>query len=38
MAFSAVFKGHDYFYARQELDGIVYQLVPKPLNLLAILM
>lgn len=27
---SAVFHGHDHFYARQELDGIVYQLVPQP--------
>jgi hypothetical protein len=25
-----VFHGHDHFYARQELDGIVYQLVPQP--------
>ncbi len=24
------FHGHDHFYARQELDGIVYQLVPQP--------
>ena len=27
---SAVFHGHDHFYARQERDGIVYQLVPQP--------
>jgi len=27
---SAVFHGHDHFYAQQELDGIVYQLVPQP--------
>jgi hypothetical protein len=27
---SAVFHGHDHFYARQELDGIVYQMVPQP--------
>lgn len=25
-----VFHGHDHFYARQERDGIVYQLVPQP--------
>lgn len=25
-----VFHGHDHFYARQELNGIVYQLVPQP--------
>lgn len=25
-----VFHGHDHFYARQELDGIVYQEVPQP--------
>lgn len=25
-----VFKGHDHFYAKQELDGIVYQTVPQP--------
>ncbi len=24
------FHGHDHFFARQELDGIVYQLVPQP--------
>ena len=24
------FHGHDHFYAKQELDGIVYQLVPMP--------
>jgi hypothetical protein len=27
---SMVFHGHDHFYARQELDGIVYQEVPQP--------
>jgi hypothetical protein len=27
---SAVFHGHDHFYARQELDGVVYQEVPQP--------
>lgn len=27
---TAVFHGHDHFYARQEADGIVYQLVPQP--------
>ena len=26
----AVFHGHDHFYARQERDGVVYQLVPQP--------
>lgn len=25
-----VFHGHDHFYAKQEKDGIVYQLVPQP--------
>ncbi|MBU0638655.1 MAG: metallophosphoesterase [Planctomycetes bacterium] len=25
-----VFHGHDHFFARQECDGIVYQLVPQP--------
>lgn len=25
-----VFKGHDHFYAKQELDGVVYQTVPQP--------
>jgi len=25
-----VFHGHDHFYAKQELDGIVYQEVPQP--------
>ncbi|CAM9450133.1 unnamed protein product, partial [Heterosigma akashiwo] len=24
------FHGHDHFYARQEVDGVVYQLCPKP--------
>jgi len=27
---AAVFHGHDHFFARQELDGVVYQLVPQP--------
>ena len=27
---SAVFHGHDHLYARQSLDGIVYQEVPQP--------
>ncbi|MCE5240489.1 metallophosphoesterase [bacterium] len=27
---SAVFHGHDHFYARQELGGVVYQEVPQP--------
>ena len=27
---TAVFHGHDHFYARQVLDGVVYQLVPQP--------
>jgi predicted phosphodiesterase len=27
---AAVFHGHDHLYARQELDGIVYQEVPQP--------
>lgn len=26
----AVFKGHDHLYAKQVLDGIVYQTVPQP--------
>lgn len=25
-----VFHGHDHFYAQQEKDGIIYQLVPQP--------
>lgn len=29
---SAVFHGHDHFFARQEKDGIIYQLVPQPAN------
>jgi len=28
----AVFHGHDHFYAKQEVDGIIYQLVPQPGN------
>ncbi len=27
---AAVFHGHDHLYAKQELDGIVYQEVPQP--------
>lgn len=27
---TAVFHGHDHFYAKQQLDGIIYQLVPQP--------
>lgn len=27
---TAVFHGHDHFFAKQEVDGIVYQLVPQP--------
>ncbi|MFZ5833189.1 MAG: metallophosphoesterase family protein, partial [Planctomycetota bacterium] len=27
---STVFHGHDHFYAKQDLDGIVYQEVPQP--------
>jgi hypothetical protein len=27
---TAVFHGHDHFFALQKLDGIVYQLVPQP--------
>lgn len=27
---SAVFHGHDHIYAREELDGIIYQEVPQP--------
>jgi len=27
---SAVFHGHDHLYAKQDLDGIVYQEVPQP--------
>ncbi len=27
---AAVFHGHDHFYAKQELGGVVYQLVPQP--------
>ena len=25
-----VFKGHDHFYAKQELDDVIYQTVPQP--------
>lgn len=27
---NAVFKGHDHFFAKQDLDGIVYQTLPQP--------
>ncbi|HQE83174.1 MAG TPA: metallophosphoesterase [Candidatus Hydrogenedentes bacterium] len=27
---NVVFHGHDHFFARQELDGVIYQLVPQP--------
>lgn len=27
------FHGHDHFFAKQDLDGVVYQLVPQPGNL-----
>jgi hypothetical protein len=27
---AAVFHGHDHLYAKQDLDGIVYQTVPQP--------
>ena len=27
---SAVFHGHDHLFAKQDLDGIVYQDVPQP--------
>ena len=27
---SVVFHGHDHFYAKQQLDGIIYQEVPQP--------
>ncbi|KZL93993.1 metallophosphoesterase family protein [Clostridium magnum] len=27
---TAVFHGHDHFYGKQSLDGIIYQLVPQP--------
>jgi len=29
---TAVFHGHDHFYAKQDLDGIIYQEVPQPGN------
>ncbi len=29
---SIVFHGHDHMFAREELDGVVYQLVPQPGN------
>ena len=27
------FHGHDHFFAKQQLDGVVYQLVPQPSHL-----
>jgi hypothetical protein len=27
------FHGHDHFFAKQELDGVIYQLVPQPSHL-----
>jgi len=27
---AAVFKGHDHLYAKEELDGIIYQTLPQP--------
>lgn len=27
---TVLFHGHDHFYARQEMDGVVYQLAPQP--------
>jgi hypothetical protein len=27
---TAVFHGHDHLYARQELDGVIYQEIPQP--------
>ena len=27
---NAVFKGHDHFYAKQEMDGIIYLTLPQP--------
>ena len=27
---TAVFKGHDHLYAKQQLDGIIYQTLPQP--------
>ena len=27
---SIVFKGHDHLYAKEELDGIIYQTLPQP--------
>ena len=29
---SVVFHGHDHFFAKQDKDGIIYQLVPQPAN------
>jgi|WetSurMetagenome_2_1015567.scaffolds.fasta_scaffold28891_2 hypothetical protein len=30
---TAFFHGHDHFYDKQDLDGIVYQLIPQPSHL-----
>jgi len=27
-----LFHGHDHFFAKEELDGVIYQLVPQPGN------
>ena len=27
---TAVFHGHDHLFAKEELDGVIYQLVPQP--------
>lgn len=29
---SVVFHGHDHFFAKEEMDGVIYQLVPQPGN------
>jgi hypothetical protein len=29
---SILFHGHDHFFAKEELDGVIYQLVPQPGN------
>jgi hypothetical protein len=26
------FQGHDHIFVRQELDGVVYQILPEPAN------
>jgi hypothetical protein len=25
-----VFHGHDHFFAKQDVDGLIYQLIPQP--------